>query len=75
LDGRFRRRLTLEPTAEGTRLQLEHRDLPPEEAKMHAIGWPHFLNRLATRKGAMGLSGTKRRETTMASEQAFARFA
>jgi uncharacterized protein YndB with AHSA1/START domain len=40
--------ITLEPTDEGTRLQLEHRDLPPEEARMHAMGWPHFLSRLAT---------------------------
>ncbi len=39
--------ITLEPVAGGTRLQLEHRDLPHEEAKMHAIGWPHFLARLA----------------------------
>lgn len=39
--------ITLEPIAGGTRLQLEHRDLPPREAEMHAIGWPHFLRRLA----------------------------
>jgi uncharacterized protein YndB with AHSA1/START domain len=38
--------ITLEPISHGTRLQLEHRDLPPAEAEMHAIGWPHFLERL-----------------------------
>lgn len=40
--------ITLEPTGEGTKLQLEHRDLPPDEARMHGMGWPHFLSRLAT---------------------------
>lgn len=32
---------------QGTRVSLEHRGLPPEEAAMHAVGWPHFLARLA----------------------------
>jgi uncharacterized protein YndB with AHSA1/START domain len=39
--------ITLDPTATGTLLTLEHRDLPPEEAPQHAIGWPHFLGRLS----------------------------
>lgn len=39
--------ITLVSTAEGTRVSVEHRDLPPEEAAKHAIGWPHFLARLA----------------------------
>ncbi|MEA2000909.1 MAG: SRPBCC domain-containing protein [Actinomycetota bacterium] len=39
--------ITLEPSSRGTRLQLEHRDLPTDEAKKHAIGWPIFLARLA----------------------------
>ena len=39
--------ITLTPTEEGTLLNLEHRDLPAEQAPQHAIGWPHFLNRLA----------------------------
>jgi len=43
--------ISLEPAGDGTRLQLEHRDLPPEEARMHAMGWPHFLSRLATAAG------------------------
>ena len=39
--------ISLEPSSGGTRLQLEHRDLPIDEARKHAIGWPHFLARLA----------------------------
>jgi uncharacterized protein YndB with AHSA1/START domain len=30
-----------------TRLHLEHTGLLPAEAKKHAVGWPHFLERLA----------------------------
>jgi uncharacterized protein YndB with AHSA1/START domain len=32
--------------ASGTRLDLEHHGLVDEEARKHAIGWPHFLARL-----------------------------
>jgi uncharacterized protein YndB with AHSA1/START domain len=32
--------------ANGTRLELEHSGLTASEAKKHAIGWPHFLDRL-----------------------------
>jgi len=39
--------ITLTPIAEGTRVSVEHRDLPLEEAAKHAVGWPHFLARLA----------------------------
>ena len=39
--------VTLEPTRDGTMLHLEHRDLPAAEAGPHAIGWRHFLGRLA----------------------------
>ena len=38
---------TLTPTADGTRLRLVHRGLPADQAPMHAIGWNHFLPRLA----------------------------
>ena len=38
---------TLTPTAAGTRLRLVHRSLPPDQAPIHATGWPHFLGRLA----------------------------
>jgi uncharacterized protein YndB with AHSA1/START domain len=38
---------TLTPISSGTHLHLVHRDLPESEAQMHAIGWKHFLDRLA----------------------------
>jgi uncharacterized protein YndB with AHSA1/START domain len=31
----------------GTLLRLTHRGLPPDEAAAHAIGWTHYLSRLA----------------------------
>jgi hypothetical protein len=39
--------VTLAPQGAGTRLTLEHSGLVPAEAKKHAIGWPHFVERLA----------------------------
>lgn len=39
--------IQLVPDGEGTLLTLVHRDLPPEEAPQHDIGWVHFLARLA----------------------------
>jgi uncharacterized protein YndB with AHSA1/START domain len=39
--------ITLTARPGGTRVTIEHRDLPPEEAAKHAVGWPHFLARLA----------------------------
>lgn len=42
---RLRIRLTAQEG--GTRLDLEHSGLTASEAKKHAIGWPHFLERLA----------------------------
>jgi uncharacterized protein YndB with AHSA1/START domain len=30
----------------GTRVELEHRDLPPAEHRGHAIGWAHYLRRV-----------------------------
>src|SRR5215831_8465152 len=39
--------VTLAPHEGGTRLTLEHSGLAPSEAKKHAIGWPHFIDRLA----------------------------
>jgi uncharacterized protein YndB with AHSA1/START domain len=33
-------------TGAGTRVDLEHHGLVPEEASKHAVGWPHFLARL-----------------------------
>jgi uncharacterized protein YndB with AHSA1/START domain len=40
--------ITLEADGGRTKLCLEHRDLPPDEARMHATGWSHFLDRLVT---------------------------
>jgi uncharacterized protein YndB with AHSA1/START domain len=39
--------ITLTAIPDGTRVSIEHRDLPPEEAAQHAVGWAHFLSRLA----------------------------
>jgi hypothetical protein len=30
----------------GTRVELEHRDLPAEETPGHTTGWRHYLERL-----------------------------
>jgi len=38
---------TLIPTAVGTCLRLVHRNLPPDQAPIHGIGWNHFLDRLS----------------------------
>jgi uncharacterized protein YndB with AHSA1/START domain len=43
--------ITLTPSEDGTLLSVEHRDLPAEQAPQHAIGWPHFLDRLAKAAG------------------------
>jgi uncharacterized protein YndB with AHSA1/START domain len=32
---------------DGTRVELEHRDLPPGETSSHVSGWTHYLARLA----------------------------
>jgi len=37
----------LDRTAAGTHVRLEHHGLVPAEARKHAVGWPHFLGRLA----------------------------
>jgi uncharacterized protein YndB with AHSA1/START domain len=39
--------VSLSPHRGGTRVTLEHSGLMPSEAKKHAIGWPHFVERLA----------------------------
>lgn len=38
--------VTLEPDRGGTMVRIEHRDLPELEERAHAMGWPHFLERL-----------------------------
>ena len=37
--------------ADGTLVELEHRDLPPDDLPGHAAGWPHYLRRLRTLAG------------------------
>jgi uncharacterized protein YndB with AHSA1/START domain len=39
---------TLTPTAAGTRLRLVHRGLSAGQQEIHAMGWRHFLPRLAS---------------------------
>jgi uncharacterized protein YndB with AHSA1/START domain len=39
--------ITLTAIPGGTRVSVEHRDLPPDDAAQHAAGWPHFLARLS----------------------------
>lgn len=46
----------LTPTDTGTRVDLEHRDLPEAGVPGHAHGWAHFLPRLAV-AGAGGDAG------------------
>ena len=48
--------IRLHADGDGTRLELVHRDLPPEDAPQHGIGWGHFLARLAI-AGAGGEPG------------------
>lgn len=38
--------IRLQEQGEGTRVELEHTGLAPSETKKHAIGWPHFIERL-----------------------------
>jgi RimJ/RimL family protein N-acetyltransferase/uncharacterized protein YndB with AHSA1/START domain len=45
--GATRLMVTLTAHAGRTRVTLEHSGLAPVEAKKHAIGWPHFIERLA----------------------------
>ncbi|MFB6524272.1 SRPBCC domain-containing protein [Streptomyces sp. NPDC056401] len=45
--GSTRVEITLEPTAEGTRLHLIHSGLPtPESCEAHAESWQHYTDRL-----------------------------
>lgn len=46
--GTSRVSFTLTPTAEGTRVDLLHSDLPELRVAGHVDGWAHFLPRLAS---------------------------
>jgi uncharacterized protein YndB with AHSA1/START domain len=39
--------IELVPEGEGTLVRLTHRGLPAEELEIHAVGWRHYLPRLA----------------------------
>jgi uncharacterized protein YndB with AHSA1/START domain len=45
--GAARLRVSFEAHGTGTRVRLEHTGRRPTEAPKHAVGWPHFLGRLA----------------------------
>ena len=47
--------IRLTPDGGGTRVDLEHRDLPPTEQPGHVTGWAHYLARLAA--AAVGEAG------------------
>jgi uncharacterized protein YndB with AHSA1/START domain len=44
--GATRLTVTFEARGAFTHVELEHSGLAPAEAKKHAIGWPHFIERL-----------------------------
>lgn len=44
--GTTRVRVSFTVVDEGTLVELEHTGLSAGEAKKHAVGWPHFLERL-----------------------------
>ena len=39
----------LTPLDTGTRIEIEHRDLPLDQVENHSVGWPMFLGRLGDR--------------------------
>jgi uncharacterized protein YndB with AHSA1/START domain len=49
--GATRLRVTFEARGPMTHVELEHTGLHSAEAEKHAIGWPHFLGRLAVLAG------------------------
>jgi uncharacterized protein YndB with AHSA1/START domain len=44
--GATRLRVTFEARGGKTRVEVEHSGLVPAEAAKHAVGWPHFIERL-----------------------------
>jgi uncharacterized protein YndB with AHSA1/START domain len=47
----------LTPDGSGTRVDLEHRDLPPALQPGHAAGWAHYLARLAAAAAGESVPG------------------
>ena len=50
--GATRLRVKFEARGDQTHVELEHSGLVPAEAAKHALGWPHFIDRLAVAAGA-----------------------
>lgn len=48
--------ITLTEEEGGTTVRIAHHDLPEPEERQHAVGWPHFLERLVI-AGAGGDAG------------------
>ncbi len=46
--GTTRLLVTFEARGASTHVDLQHSGLAPMEAKKHAVGWPHFIERLGT---------------------------
>jgi uncharacterized protein YndB with AHSA1/START domain len=44
-------RVTFEARGGTTHVEIEHSGLVPAEAEKHAIGWPHFIQRLGVAAG------------------------
>lgn len=40
--------IVISASGNGSLITLTHRGLPPDEVELHAIGWQHYLPRLAT---------------------------
>lgn len=49
--GATRLRVTFEARGSSTHVELEHAGLVPSEAAKHALGWPHFIERLGVAAG------------------------
>jgi uncharacterized protein YndB with AHSA1/START domain len=49
--GSTRLLVRLVPEGDGTVVEIEHSGLTRDEATKHAMGWPHFLSRLALLAG------------------------
>jgi uncharacterized protein YndB with AHSA1/START domain len=49
--GATRLRVTLEARGRATHVELEHSGLVATEAIKHAVGWPHFIQRLGVAAG------------------------
>ena len=63
-------RFELEPVADGTRLRLWHRALPPEQELGYAPGWHAYLDRLSAHIAGDSMPDWAERFTTLRPEYA-----